>query len=62
MPFNPLSLLSFQQLCPRSEVAWWLWFVISLWVLCGRLNKLGEMVKDKEAGHAAIHGVAKSRT
>ena len=25
-------------------------------------NKLQEMVKDKEACHAAVHGVAKSRT
>ena len=26
------------------------------------LSKLQEMVKDKEAWHAAIHGVTKSRT
>ena len=26
------------------------------------LSKLGEMVRDREAWHAAIHGVAKSRT
>ena len=26
------------------------------------LSKLQEMVKDREAWHAAIHGVAKSRT
>ena len=26
------------------------------------LSKLPEMVKDREAWHAAIHGVAKSRT
>ena len=26
------------------------------------LNKLQEMVKDKEAGHAAVHGVTKSQT
>ena len=26
------------------------------------LNKLQEMVKDREAGHAAVHGVTKSRT
>ena len=25
------------------------------------LNKLGEMVKDREAWHAAIHGLAKSQ-
>ena len=26
------------------------------------MSKLQEMVKDREAGHAAIHGVTKSRT
>ena len=26
------------------------------------LSKLQELVVDREAGHAAIHGVAKSRT
>ena len=26
------------------------------------LNKLQEMVKDREAGHAAVHGVTKSQT
>ena len=26
------------------------------------LSKLQEMVKDREAGHAAVHGVTKSRT
>ena len=26
------------------------------------LNKLGEMVKDREAWHAAVHGVVKSQT
>ena len=27
-----------------------------------RLSKLQEMVKDREAWHAAVHGIAKSRT
>ena len=26
------------------------------------LSKLQEIVKDKEAGHAAVHGVTKSQT
>ena len=26
------------------------------------LSKLRELVTDREAGHAAVHGVAKSRT
>jgi len=26
------------------------------------LSRLGEMVKDREAWHAAVHGVAKSPT
>ena len=26
------------------------------------LSKLREIVKDREAGHAAVHGVTKSRT
>ena len=26
------------------------------------LSKLQEMVKDRETGHAAVHGVSKSRT
>ena len=26
------------------------------------LSKLGEIVKDREAGHAAVHRVAKSQT
>ena len=26
------------------------------------LSELRELVKDREAGHAAVHGVAKSRT
>ena len=26
------------------------------------LNKLWEMVKDREAWHAAVHGVSKNRT
>ena len=30
--------------------------------MVGRLNKLREMVKDREAWHAAVHGVMKSWT
>ena len=26
------------------------------------LSKLWEIVKDREAGHAAVHGIAKSQT
>ena len=28
----------------------------------GNLNKLRKMVKDREAQHAAVHGVTKSQT
>ena len=30
--------------------------------MCMSLNKLQELVKDRETWHAAVHGVSKSRT
>ena len=39
------------------------WFLDGITDSMGKsLSKLQEMVKDREAGHAAIHGVTKSRT